>query len=208
MCEPIPFPEHRRAAPPSGAEQPAGPASPPNQPVPAVPSLRRGFNKIEIKGDFAFVHLTKGQIAVIDSDDASIVSNYCWAAHKGRYCWYARARRPKHEGLSKYILMHRLILGEEKGKFVDHANKDGLDNRRKNIRWASPRQNAQNRKMRRDSSHRLKGVRWREEHRVWYARIAIKGKRLHLGSFKTEEEAHSAYCEAAMRYHKEYASTK
>lgn len=35
MCEPIPFPERRRAAPPSGAGQPAG-QSPPNQPVPAV----------------------------------------------------------------------------------------------------------------------------------------------------------------------------
>jgi len=35
MPDPIPFPEHRRAAPPSGAGQPAG-QSPPKQPVPAV----------------------------------------------------------------------------------------------------------------------------------------------------------------------------
>jgi len=34
MPDPVPFPEHRRAASPSGAEQPAGQAS---QPAPDVP---------------------------------------------------------------------------------------------------------------------------------------------------------------------------
>lgn len=42
------------------------------------------------------------------------------------------------------ILMHRLITGAPKGTDVDHLNHDGLDNRLKNLKVCSHKENMQN----------------------------------------------------------------
>jgi hypothetical protein len=40
----------------------------------------------------------------------------------------------------------------------------------------------------------------------WQAKIGVNNKRIHLGSYHTEEEAASAYNEGAKKYHGEFAS--
>ena len=95
--------------------------------------------------------------------------------------------------------MHRVILGLPTGdpRHVDHANGDGLDNRRVNLRLASMTENARNQRVRLHSSQ-YKGVSaFRRTHR-WTAAI-------HLGYFLTERAAAEAYDDAARRLFGEFA---
>lgn len=38
----------------------------------------------------------------------------------------------------------------------------------------------------------------------WHASIRVKGKRIHLGYFKTAKEAYDKYVEASKKYHSQY----
>lgn len=105
--------------------------------------------------------------------------------------------------------MHRQILGLEFGdrRQGDHKNHNTLDNRRENIRVATPSQNSQNAKSPRKTSSGIKGVRFVEGVRGtrWTADITVGGKRVFLGSFPSPELASAAYQEAQQKYHGEFA---
>lgn len=80
--------------------------------------------------------------------------------------------------------MHRVIMGTEEGKVIDHINGNGLDNRKANVRFATVQQNGWNkRKQWGDYSSKYKGVHWAKERKQWRARITFKGRLVHLGRF-------------------------
>jgi len=86
---------------------------------------------------------------------------------------------------------------------VDHVNGDRADDRIVNLRLATTQENCRNRGVSRTNTTGLKGV---HRHKGRYiARISAADKRLYLGSYKTAEEAHAAYAEAARRHHGEFA---
>lgn len=88
---------------------------------------------------------------------------------------------------------------------VDHENLIKNDNRYSNLRDANYSLNAQNRKVSARSSTGIKGIYWNNFAKKWSARIYLQGKPKHLGSFGTQEEASSAYAEAAKKYYGEFA---
>lgn len=87
------------------------------------------------------------------------------------------------ESRAIYIMFNGEI---DKGLVVDHINRDPLDNRIENLRLLTHSQNSLNSKRK---GYFWNGCRYR-------ARIYIQGKNIELGTFKTEEEASSAYEEA------------
>lgn len=105
----------------------------------------------------------------------------------------------------------RWIMNEPKGLLVDHINRDLLDNRKCNLRVATVSQNACNRKQAtltktgRAPASPLKGACWNKNSRVWQASIRVGGKQVYLGSYKTDQEAHEAYCKAAKEHYGEFA---
>ncbi len=105
---------------------------------------------------------------------------------------------------------HRLAVFYMTGQWpsdeVDHKDGDGLNNRWDNLRVATRSQNHANSKRASDNTTGFKGVRKQRNGR-YQARIAIKGKRLHLGTFQTPEAAHAAYCKAAKELFGEFART-
>lgn len=105
-------------------------------------------------------------------------------------------------------LAHRLIwvvvTGKWPRKCVDHHNHVGTDNRWQNLREADQVQNQKNRLLNKNSPTGFKGVRKGEAKGKWAARIMIKRKGYHLGTFSSAEEAHAAYCRAAQKTAKEF----
>jgi hypothetical protein len=84
---------------------------------------------------------------------------------------------------------------------LDHANTYRTDNRIGNLREASAKENACNRRIRRDNTSGFKGVRWRRQSRTWIASIQNDGVMIHLGTFETKEDAHAAYAKASVDLH-------
>lgn len=135
-----------------------------------------------------------GATILIDEADLSIVAGRTIGLSHG----YPRIK----QGQSR-VPLHRVIMGAQPGQLVDHANRNILDNRRKNLRLCTRRENGRNRKG--PASHNTSGYRGVTRNRTWGAQIKIGGKNIHLGRFKTKEAAASAYDAAALRYFGEYA---
>lgn len=141
------------------------------------------------------IPLTQGKFALVDDSDFQRCSELKWHAWKGRNTYYARSRAG-----GKTTYMHSFILG---CKFVDHRNKNGLDNQRDNLRPCNRAQNNANGTLRKHSSV-YRGVR-RKAGR-FAAEISVNGKVKHLGYFDSESDAALAYNNAAFELFGEFAS--
>lgn len=150
---------------------------------------------------FVEIPLTKGQVALVDVEDAELVMAKRWYAQLTSGIWYAvRDERKMPSG--KVIYMHRYITGFNK---VDHKNGNGLDNRRENLRSVTQSQNIQNTKKTTGTSSIYKGVSWLPSRSKWKASIDANAKKIYLGLFASEERAAMAYDFAAREYFGEYA---
>jgi len=85
------------------------------------------------------VPLSRGQVALIDDEDADFIFQYQWYA-QWQPCirgYYASRAGISINGNQPMIYMHRVLMGARKGQRVDHINMDSLDNRRSNLRFVS-----------------------------------------------------------------------
>jgi len=130
----------------------------------------------------------------ISEEDVKWIQLYDWRTTKSnsRHV-YAVRRELGLDGIIRVKYMHREILGEEPKRLVyaDHKNGDTLDNRRENLRWATPQQSRFNSSVRYNNKLGVKGV--HVFGKKYRAMICHNGKRMHLGLFETIEEAKVAY---------------
>lgn len=140
----------------------------------------------------AVVPVGASHFATIDDADLPLVAPYRWCAKPRRNTVYAQATVD-----GRQVFMHRFLLGLKPGDpMVDHRDRDGLNNRRSNLRLASHGLNAANMRPIRGSS-RYKGVCWDPVNQKWVAQICVDGKRRNLGRFTDERDAAMAYAQAA-----------
>jgi len=90
---------------------------------------------------------------------------------------------------------------------IDHRDCDPSNNRWANLRSATISQNNANRRLHRNNKCGFKGV-IRNHIGRWVAAIYKDGRRYHLGSFGTPQEAHAAYVAAARKLFGEFARTE
>lgn len=94
---------------------------------------------------------------------------------------------------------HRLawqyVYKEAPNVLMDHINGNRTDNRISNLRLANNRINSQN--------IIARGTHFSKKSKRWEAGICVNYKRIHLGYFNTEEEAHVAYKRAKQFHHPE-----
>ena len=141
-----------------------------------------------------------GMYAVVDSDDYHLVSGYSWYPMKRGGVFHAAT---KH-GSQRNIYMHRLIADFD---MVDHIDRDGLNNRRCNLRPATKSQNLMNTVSREGSVSQYKGVSKGRQPGRWRATIKVGSVQIALGQYSTEEDAARAYDVAAVTHFGEYART-
>ena len=129
------------------------------------------------------IALTRGFVAVVDDDDYALLSSFKWCAVVSGHssdCVYAGSYVRSSNGGQRLVLMHRLVAGAELGDVVDHIDRDGLNNRRENLRICSRGENNRNTKQRASKSG-IRNVR-QERHTSsgelrWRAYVAANGVR-------------------------------
>lgn len=86
---------------------------------------------------------------------------------------------------------------------IDHINGDRADNRIKNLRAVTNRQNCKNQCARSDNSTGVTGVYWFKRDSRWVSSITSDGKTVHLGYFDSFEDAVNArkIAEAQLGFH-------
>jgi AP2 domain len=147
------------------------------------------------------IPLTKGFAAIVDDDDYDRLVVYKWRALMGNKGIVYAQRHGEKDGS---VLMHRQIMDAGPDDLIDHKNFDGLDNRKDNLRFCSRTQNAHHNRVVYSKSY--KGVRKNRDGDKYSARIRLgNGRRIHLGSFDTAEEAAKAYDVAAVMHCGEFA---
>lgn len=173
-----------------------------SKPTP-IPSQLPLFDSVVIK-------LSKGYEAVVDAADSDLMQ-FKWCAHVDRKNNVVYAYRTVYSDRKDTVMIHRVILSRmlnralDSKEKVDHIDRDGLNNRRSNLRLATSCENGFNRCRNRNSKSGLKGVSWHKKNRKWVANIRVKGKRIYLGSFANAQDAYAVYCEAAKRHFGEFA---
>jgi hypothetical protein len=155
--------------------------------------------------DFRRIYLGEGEWTILDPADYYRFGNLKWSISGRDGKFYAiRGVKTKPDEI-KLICMHREMMKAPAGVLVDHRNGDNLDNRRSNLRLATPTENSCNRRKTKGGSSQYKGVCFHRRRGEWVSRIKIHRKSIFLGSFDKEVEAARAYDEAARKYHGEFA---
>ncbi len=156
--------------------------------------------KLENRGKF------KGCLALIDQDDLEKIDGYRWLARPSGNRLYVQHLNHFKGGKQKVVHMHRLITNCPPDKIVDHINGNTLDNRKSNLRICTYAENTKNsRKKRNYKKYKCTSFHGEEKEHPWGAYIVNNYKKINLGRFNTEEEAASAYNQAAVRYFGEFA---
>lgn len=157
------------------------------------------------------ISLTRGKVAVIDDDDYERVSALEWHAVPSRHTWYAkRSFRDAETRKQHPESLHRFILGLQISdrRRVDHANRDGLDCRRSNLRISSHVENARNSGPRINNTTGFKGVsaiRYPSGFISYRGIVWVSGKAITTETCQSAESAAKAYDMLAKHFYGEFA---
>lgn len=142
------------------------------------------------------ITLTQNKVAIVDDDDYEYLSQWKWYYNRSGY---ATRNESGHQ-----ILLHRLLI-ESGDDYVDHINRNKLDNRKCNLRICSNSQNQANSTKRSNNTSGYKGVSFNKQSKKWTAQITVNKNRIHLGYFDSPEDAAIEYDKYAREYFGEFA---
>ena len=149
--------------------------------------------------------ISKTHVTIVDEEDADLLTLFSWHVQKKGLTYYAHRVVDQHKETRRTEFLHLAILARilgrppQAGEIADHKNRNGLDNRRGNLRVATPLQNTMNSGPKGGGSA-YKGVSPHGRTGLWTAKISPNGKAIHLGHYTSEESAAMQYDQAAYFY--------
>lgn len=160
---------------------------------------------VPIGPSIAYIDLMHGVYALIDSEDAARLSVHAWTILTCPYGKSYARRNTSIGGKSMSPMMHRELLEiTDRSIEVDHRNRNGLDNRKCNLRTATRSQNMANRPFLGHNKWGFKGIVRNKGDRRFRAQIVVDGKYISLGAHDTAEEAGAAVEKYAREAHGEF----
>lgn len=135
---------------------------------------------------------------LVDDDDRAFLERFSWHLKPDKKTFYLYTN-VKIGGRTTSISMHRLICGLVSSE-IDHINRNGLDNRKSNLRFSTSKENQRNRV--RFNSHGYRGV--YKSGNQYSVQIQVNGKKKRAYGFKTPEEAARKYDEMCKEFHGEF----
>lgn len=152
-------------------------------------------NRYKFKDNICIATTFSGVQHIFDIEDYDKVKNITWRLTDFGYIYGVYKNK-------KQVFIHQLIT-DFKYSTIDHINGNKLDNRKCNLRPATPSQNAMNRHNTPKSGYI--GVYQRKDNNKWAAKICINYKPIYLGSFDNIEDAIIARLKAEKKYCGEFA---
>lgn len=143
------------------------------------------------------IPLSNGDTTIVSGIDRDLYAHK-WQTSNG---YASRPIKRKSHTMHRIIMERMIDRPLEKSEYVDHIDRNILNNQRSNLRVASPSQNLVNSKVSKRSKTKLKGVQFKPNLGKWRARIADE----YLGYFDNPNDAARAYNEAAIRLFGEFA---
>jgi hypothetical protein len=128
-----------------------------------------------------------GTYALCSAEDFDGLSKYSWYWSGDGY------PTTTLKGCKSIKSMSRLIMQPEKGKIVDHINRDKKDNRRENLRCVTHAQNNQNRTKKEGCSSCYNGVVYEKHKKKFIARLTVNSLLHSIGTFDDEIDAAKAF---------------
>lgn len=170
----------------------------------------RNVNQVEVFKSYTEIILFrngKEYRSKVDTAELGKILAYKWRISGADNSMYVKTwLHSPRAGKRKETGLHNFILGESpKGMVIDHINGDTFDNRRINLRFATPSQNQCNQtKIKSSNTSGYRGVHKKGD--KWIAQIYHNNKKLGLGYFNTPQEAALAYNDKAIELRGEFAS--
>lgn len=147
------------------------------------------------------IELGNGLVAIIDAEDFDWVSRYSWHFKPHGGCvGYVRSTARVGSRTIHHVL-HRLVSRARPHETVDHINRNGLDNRKANLRFCNLSQNMVNRVFENKLGYR--GI--RRSDNKFRAGIAYQGIQKYGPRRATPVEAAADYDALARDLHGEFA---
>jgi HNH endonuclease len=139
-----------------------------------------------------YIQLTKGYIAAVDDEDLDVINIHKWHALDSQLPVIYAARWIPGLKPRKALRMHHAILGisskelKEDNLVVDHIDRDGLNNQKKNLRIVTRTINSINS----ERCDNAKGI-YYDCNRHRYKAFLLNPK-VYVGTYRTETEAQQA----------------
>lgn len=146
--------------------------------------------------------VVKNHVILVDADDYPLLARYSWHVRASKKTFYAQTTVIIN-GKRKTLRMHRLIMGMP-AKFVDHKNRNGLDNRKSNLRKCTPAESARNMVKKRSKSGYLGVYKSKNSSLTWKMNIRFNNKFIREHGFDTAEAAARRYDELSRELHGEF----
>lgn len=167
------------------------------------------------------IPLSQGKFAQVDDEDYDHLMQWKWYAQhdKGKYYPTRGYYNYNTKNMDK-IRIHNIIINHDPIYFIDHIDKNPLNNQKSNLRLATLSQNARNKSPKKNGSSRYLGVNLNKNkiklksgiktYFSYHCIICTNYKKIYIGRFPftTEGEilAAKAYDKAAKKYHGEFAN--